>query len=136
MGVDVVDLLRGEARWEERWGWGGGGGGNERGVSFIREMKRRKKRPEFRREKNGKKIDSPALTACSMHAFHPAPVRPRLRHVVRVAPQGPAGELADDVCSAPLGVLERLQHEDAGALLKSFFKKKRGRKRVSVGKDS
>jgi len=73
VGVDVVDLLRGEARWEERWGWGGGGGGNERGVSFIREMKRRKKRPEFRREKNGKKIDSPALTACSMHAFTPLP---------------------------------------------------------------
>lgn len=48
-------------------------------------------------------------------------VRPRLRHVMRVAAQGAAGELANNMSAALPGVLEGLEDEDASALCHFFF---------------
>ena len=58
-----------------------------------------------------------ALSKRELTCFHglldarpdPRPVGPRLRHVVRVAAQRAAGELADDARAAPPGVLEGLE---------------------------
>ena len=132
MGVDVVDVLGLEARCEEREklffsvfvaAEGREGRNDELFFSTTKKLppssssalsKRGNAPRATKREKPARSLTrSDGLLDARAHA---GSVRPRLRHVVGVAAERSAGELAEDGGAPGAGVLERLEHEDAGAL--------------------